>query len=192
MITTTIITSTSENARLAHFWILASGFSFLLLLQYISRLQDGQHGREDDEEDDDGKEDDEERLEDGGQALGGRVDLLIVGLGELVEHFFEAAGLLAYGEDLDDHGGEGAGSADGVADVAAGGDGLFAGGQGVAEHEVAGGALCDLECADEDDAAAQEGAEDNGDADDGLFFNQVADQGEGEGEAVPVALSARG
>src|SRR5947209_19956603 len=86
-------------------WGRARVFAFFACfsLNRIARLQDRQHSGQDDEEDDDRQEDDEQGFEDRREALGGGVDLLVVGGCEAVEHLFEATGLLAEGEDLDDH-----------------------------------------------------------------------------------------
>src|SRR4051812_28685412 len=52
--------------------------ALLSLLNRIPRLQNRQHGRHHDEQHDHRQHDDQQRLEDGGEALGGGVDLLIV------------------------------------------------------------------------------------------------------------------
>ena len=47
--------------------------------------------------------DDEERLEERRQGVDRRLDLLVVEVGDLVEHLVEGAGLLADGDHLHDH-----------------------------------------------------------------------------------------
>src|SRR5581483_600216 len=64
---------------------------------------------DDDAADDDRQEDDHDRFEQRGHGGDGVVNLVIVVIGDLEQHFGQRAGLLADVDHADDHGGENAG-----------------------------------------------------------------------------------
>src|SRR5450830_315694 len=76
------------------------------LLDDVHHVEDRQVHRDHDRADDGADTEHEDRLQYRGQRLHGGVDLVLVEVGDLVEHGVERAGLLAHRNHLRDHGRE--------------------------------------------------------------------------------------
>src|SRR5262245_66360110 len=94
MMTMTTISSASVNPARDPCCVLM--IRSLLSSSYVAHLQDGEDDGPHDEADHDRQDDDHDRLQHGGDAFGDDLDLLVVGVGDVVEHLLQLARLLAH------------------------------------------------------------------------------------------------
>src|ERR671925_1015564 len=122
------------------------------LLDRVVDLEQRHVHRDHDEPDDAADHDEHHGLEDRGQRLDGRRDLVLVEVGDLREHRVERARLLAHADHVADHAREDGGLLERVGDRAAALDALDDLGHRVLDDAVAGRLAGDVERGEERDA----------------------------------------
>src|SRR5829696_1697352 len=132
---------------------------------------------------------DQDRLDHAGEGGDGRLDLLVVEVGDLGEHGVQGAGLLADGHHLDDHGreggmfgqrgGEALALANRVLDVA----------HGAGDDLVVDRLGDDLQALEDGDARADQGGQGAGEPGKGALVEQRAEHLDLELEPVPLVAA---
>ncbi len=154
------------------------------LLDSVHHIEDRQIHCEDHTTDDYAEEYDHEGFHCGEEATDGGVDLFVVEVGDLAEHFVEATGLFADGDHRDDHGWEDGGFLEWCSDRVAAGDAGAAGHDCVLDNTVTCSFGGNFEPFEDTDAGADQSAESSGEARDGTFAENVAEDGDIEELAI--------
>ena len=101
-----------------------TGAGFRLVAHDGGHFEDRQvHGDDPKRSDGPAQKDHQQRFDHRGQRLDRRVDLIVIKIGDLLEHGVQGSGLLAHGNHLHDHRGEDAALGQGVGDGPPFGDG---------------------------------------------------------------------
>src|SRR5581483_4243122 len=161
------------------------------LLYRVDHVEDGEIHRDDHAADDHAEEYNHDRLEQREQARDGGVDLFVVEVRDLRQHFVETTGGLADGDHRDHHGREHGGLGQ------RGGDRVTARDRSARRHDrvlndaVAGGFGRDFQAVENADTGADQRAKRTREARHRRFPEHVAEHREGEHELVDLQLAVR-